>query len=84
MQYSSHLLRHTRFIIGHNIHHHRRRQKIPLPRLAKLTSLSELLIDHYELGKNEVRLDHLLKIACALNVRLDALLEDNGERGEHP
>ena len=74
MQYSTHLLRHTRLIIGQNIHHYRRRQKIPLPRLAKLTSLPEHLIDHYELGKNEIRLDHLLKIACALNVRLEALL----------
>ncbi len=81
MQYSTHLLRHTRFIIGHNIHHHRRKQKIPLPRLAKLTSLPELLIDHYELGKNEVRLDHLLKIACALNVDLVALMKDDGDQG---
>lgn len=80
MQYSTHLLRHTRFIIGQNIHHHRRRQKIPLPRLANLTSLPELLIDHYELGKSEVRLDHLLKIACALNVRLETLLRDNSEQ----
>ena len=80
MKYSTHLLRHKRFIIGQNIHHHRRKKKIPLPRLARLTSLSELLIDHYELGKNEVRLDHLLKISCALNVGLESLMKDDGEQ----
>lgn len=74
MQYSTHLLRHTRLIIGRNIHHHRNRQKIPLRRLAKLASLPEALIDHYELGKNEIRLDHLLRLACALNVGLKDLL----------
>lgn len=61
MKYSTHLFRHTRLIIGQNIHHHRSKQKLPLRRLAKLTSLSELLIDHYELGKNEISLDQLLK-----------------------
>lgn len=80
MQYSTHLLRHTRFIIGHNIHHHRRKRKIPLHRLAKQTSLPEVLIDHYELGKNEARLDHLLRIACALDVGLVALIKDGGEQ----
>jgi hypothetical protein len=80
MQYSAHLLRHTRLIIGRNIHHHRSKKKIPLHRLAKLTSLSEHLIDHYELGKNEIRLDHLLRIACAINVGLKDLLRDDDQR----
>lgn len=82
MQYSTHLLRHTRLIIGRNIHHHRSKQTIPLHRLASLTGLSELLIDHYELGKNEIRLDHLLRIACALNVGLKDLLRDDGQQAQ--
>lgn len=77
MQYSTHLLRHKRLIIGKNIHYHRSRQKLPLRRLAKLAELPMLLLDHYELGKNEILLDHLLRISCALNVELEALLRDN-------
>lgn len=74
MQYSTHLLRHWRFIIGQNIHRHRSQQKMPLRKLAKITGVSELLLDHYELGKNEIRLDELLKVACALEVEMQELL----------
>jgi len=82
MQYSTHLLRHKRLIIGQNIHHHRSKQKIPLRRLAKLISLPEALIDQYELGKDEIRLDHLLKIACALGVGVEVFLRDNGNQAQ--
>ena len=74
MQYSTHLLRHLRFTIGQNIHRRRTQQKLPLRKLARLTGVSELLLDHYELGKNEIGLDELLKIACALEVELKELL----------
>ncbi len=74
MQYSTHLLRHWRFTIGQNIHRRRAQQKLPLRKLARLTGLSELLLDHYELGKNEIGLDELLKIACALEVELKELI----------
>lgn len=81
MQYSTHLLRHTRLIIGQNIHLHRSKQKIPLRRLALLTGVPELMLDHYELGKNEISLAEILKIACALNVELVALMNDtNGTK----
>jgi transcriptional regulator with XRE-family HTH domain len=73
--YSTHLLRHWRFVIGQNIHRHRSQQKLPLKKLARLTGISELLLDHYELGKNEITLEALLKIACALRVDIRELME---------
>lgn len=75
MQYSAHLLRHLRFTIGQNIHRRRSKQKLPLKKLAKLTGVSELLLDHYELGKNEIGLDELLKIACALGIDVQELMQ---------
>lgn len=47
---------------------------MPLRKLARLTGISELLLDHYELGKNEIALDEMLKIACALNVDITELI----------
>lgn len=73
--YSTHLLRHLRFTIGQNIHRHRSQQKLPLKKLAKLTGISEGLLDHYELGKNEIALDEMLKIACALRVPVTELIQ---------
>lgn len=75
MTYSTRLLRHLRLTIGQNIHRLRARQKIPLRKFARLTGLSERLLDHYELGKNEIGLDEMLKIACALGVEVKQLLE---------
>ncbi len=68
MIYNTHLLRHLRFTIGQNIHRLRAGQKLSLYKLSQLSGVPELLLDHYELGKNEIRLDELLKIACALEV----------------
>jgi transcriptional regulator with XRE-family HTH domain len=74
MQYSTHLLRHLRFTIGQNIHRHRSKQKLPLRKLSRLTGVPELLLDHYELGKKEIRLDEMLKIACALGIEIRELI----------
>lgn len=74
MQYSTHLLRHLRFTIGQNIHRRRAQQKLPLRKFARLTGVSEHLLDHYELGKNEIGLDELLKIACALKIEVQELI----------
>ncbi len=76
MQYSTHLLRHLRFTIGQNIHRRRAEQKMPLKKLARLSGVPEHLLDHYELGKNEIGLDELLKIACALEIELRELITD--------
>lgn len=73
--YSTHLLRHLRLSIGRNIHEHRCERKLTLRKLAKLTGISEGLLDHYELGKNEIALDEMLKIACALRVSVAELIQ---------
>lgn len=73
--YSTHLLRHLRLTIGQNIHRHRSQQRLPLKKLARLTGISEPLLDHYELGKNEIALDEMLKIACALRVPMTELMQ---------
>jgi len=72
--YSTHLLRHLRLIIGRNIHQLRSERKLTLRKLAKITGICEGLLDHYELGKNEIALDEMLKIACALRVPVAELM----------
>jgi transcriptional regulator with XRE-family HTH domain len=74
MQYSTHLMRHLRLTIGQNIHKQRLKQKMSLRRLAQLSGISEFLLDQYELGKNEIHLDKILKISCALEVEVVELL----------
>ena len=73
--YSIHLLRYLRLTIGRNIHQRRSAGKLTLRKLAKLTGISEPLLDHYELGKNEIALDEMLKIACALGVPVTELMQ---------
>ena len=75
MTYSTHLLRHLRLTIGQNIHRLREKQRIPLHKLARDAGVPELKIDHYELGKNEIPLDHMLRIACALEIKVADLLK---------
>lgn len=67
MQYSTHLLRHLRFTIGHNIHiiH-----ALFTPQAPKMSGVPALLLDRYEIGRNEKQLDDLLKIACVLEVEV--------------
>jgi transcriptional regulator with XRE-family HTH domain len=47
---------------------------MPLPKLADMSGVPIEKIDHYELGKNEIVLDHMLRIACALEVEVGTLL----------
>jgi transcriptional regulator with XRE-family HTH domain len=75
MLYSTHLLRHLRLTIGRNINQRRLEKKLPLVKLARLTGVPEANLDRYELGKSEIRLDEMLKIACALEVPVGALVE---------
>ncbi|MGB9154307.1 MAG: helix-turn-helix transcriptional regulator [Alphaproteobacteria bacterium] len=75
MTYSTHLLRHLRLTIGQNIHRLRRDKKMPLGILSGLSGLPREKIDHYELGKNEITLDHMLRIACALETDVSVLLK---------
>lgn len=75
MQYSTHLLRHLRFIIGKNIRVARTGQKMTLRKLSRLSGIPELLIDHYELGKNEITLEHMLRVGCVLGIDAIGLME---------
>lgn len=75
MLYTTHLLRHLRQLIGQNIHRARARRQMPLHKLALATGVPVLKLDHYELGKSEIPFDHALRIACALDVSVDALLK---------
>ncbi len=74
MIYSTHMLRHLRFIIGKNIRHHRGKRQLSLSKLACLSNINESRLDQFELGKNEIRLDELLKIACILEVQMEELI----------
>ena len=83
--YSTHLLRHLRFTIGRNIRARRTAQKLTLRKLARLTSIDEHRIDQFELGKNEIRLDELLKLACVLEVEVgEMMLNSTGRCHDHP
>ena len=44
-----------------------------LRHLSKKSGVPELKPDQYELGKSEITLEHLLKVACVLRVRLVSL-----------
>jgi transcriptional regulator with XRE-family HTH domain len=78
MSYTSDLIRKLRSTIGYNIHRLRADRKLTLSHLSSLTGVPVLLLDHYELGKNEIRLDEMLKIACAMKVRFEELLAKGG------
>lgn len=80
MIYSSPLLHHLRRTIGQNIHSLRVRRKIPLWKLSRLTGVSERMLDQYELGKHDIRLEAVLRIACALDVPVGALMQDNSRK----
>jgi transcriptional regulator with XRE-family HTH domain len=72
--YSVHQLRHLRRTIGQNIHAARTRRQFTLSKLAKTSGVPEWRIDQYELGKNEIGLDDMLRLSAALGVHLPALI----------
>lgn len=72
--YNSQMLRNARRAVGLNIHRRRMHQEYPLTRLAETTGLSERLLDRYEMGKDDINLHHLLRIACALRTDLKNLV----------
>ncbi|MBY0407202.1 MAG: helix-turn-helix domain-containing protein [Rickettsiales bacterium] len=78
MTYSTHLLRHTRFIIGQNIRRLRARERMTLSSLSRRCGVPEHRLDQYELGKNAIALDDMLKIACVFGVETEGLLRDEG------
>jgi transcriptional regulator with XRE-family HTH domain len=74
MLYTPHLLRHLRLTIGQNIHHRRVERKLPLAKLSRLSGVPATSLDHYELGKSDIRLEEMLRIACALEVGVERLM----------
>lgn len=69
-----HLLRHFRKIVGHNIHKIRERKKMTLRYIAHKSGISIERLDRYELGKNSISLDELVKISCALDTDTSRLV----------
>ena len=61
--------------IGNNIRHYRTVQKFTLKKLSDLSGLPTNLIDNYELGKGELRLHALIKIAMAMQIDVRNLFE---------
>lgn len=74
MHYNTCLLRHLRSTIGQNIHSHRLRRKMTLSYMSQHSGLPEWLLDHYELGKNDIGLQELLRISAVLDVPVSGLL----------
>lgn len=74
MHYTTHLFRHLRLTIGQNIRAHRTHKKLTLQKLAHLSGVSEHKLDQYELGKHDIRLEELLRVACALKMEVKGLL----------
>ncbi len=74
MQYTTHLFRHTRAVIGRNIHYHRTAQNMTLESLSSKSGVSAALLDKYETGRDEITLQELLKIACALGQGVTAMM----------
>ncbi|MEJ0010997.1 MAG: helix-turn-helix transcriptional regulator [Alphaproteobacteria bacterium] len=66
MHYTTHLLRHVRYVragIGRNIHRLRYDRRWTLRKLARLSGVPERRLDQFELGKNELGLAELVAIA---------------------
>ena len=64
--------------IGREIRSQRERQRMPLHKLARLAAVRPERLDHYELGKSEITLNDLFRIACALKVAPGRLLNSAG------
>ena len=72
------ILRQLRRAIGFNIYRQRVIHGVTLHKLAHLTGLPPQLLDRYELGKNEITLNHLFYIAAGLRIDLADLLSAPG------
>ena len=70
--------------IGANIEHVRKGQNMPLKKLAKRTGFSAERLDYWEMGRMEINLASIIRIAAALGVPQSTLLatreaaNDNG------
>lgn len=67
-------LRSLRFQIGQNIHRRRSELRLPLTECAERIGLSPRILDQYEMGKREIELGELLRIAHTLRVHVRELI----------
>lgn len=68
-------IRAIRKTIGANMQAVRMKKKITLQRCARITGISIATLDKYEMGKGELNIPALVKIAGVLEVKLDFLLD---------
>lgn len=74
MQRTTALIRELRKTIGRNIYRQRGRRGMTLRKLAKRSGVREEMLDYYEIGRDELGLDDLVRISLALDVRIEDLL----------
>ncbi len=67
-------LRSLRIHMGQNIRSIRQQKRMPLKKLARLSRLHPDTIDHLELGKGEINLTHIIRLAVAMDVAPEKLL----------
>ena len=75
MLYSEEALRALWVRIGCNLAKARVKRELNVADLASLSGVSEDKLNCYELGKDEISLDDLLRLSCALDVPLTRMLE---------
>lgn len=77
MQKANQELHHLQKTIGQNIHNIRCKKKLTLKKFSRLTGISINLLDQYELGKNHIHLNELVRIASALNTKIEFLMQSD-------
>lgn len=69
------------YAIGQRIRKHRKAQGLTQEKLAEIVEVSPTHISHIETGVTKLSLPALVRIADALDVRVDALLYDEPRGG---
>ena len=63
--------------IGRNLHNARKKQNLTLKNLSEKINVRTDLLDRYEIGKNQIGIEMVARIAKSLDVTLrDVLLSD--------
>lgn len=70
----------AREAIGRQVRTWRLRRHVSQAGLAQAAGINQASISNYEAGKRELRVSTLIRIADALNVRIDELLDDETRR----
>ena len=66
----------ARVVIGRQVRMWRLRRHVSQAGLAQAAGINQASVSNYEAGKRELRVATLIRIADALNVRIDELLDD--------